>query len=980
MYGGGSFGGVEMEAAHEHEERRLRMESPVLLLPRELITMIFSYLTKQSHLLNVIAVCRSFNICATPLLYKAPRFKNTFSWALFNQMLMRENNSRPFGLYVQIVDLSSYASNSSTQSCMVRVVPCLSGPSSALCLLLQEIDSVGARTQRSGPRCGAILTDGAHLPPKDLFVVSSRASSLLAGSAVSNIAALGRDQAYRKRQWMRKQQNTQRQAGSAVRGWGARIADIVGEDLGAGRGRRGRTPTHSGMVNLRSFDPAVPQPILAPSSIGPIAVSWSAPPSAPSPLSTFPAPPSKRPLNALHRDSARPKVTPFGHKVHRNLRTGSCDAYKRDVLSRASGNSSLSRPILDDEFVWRHDLLSAASVPGTVSPSQSGSRLEAEPASGVSAAVSDGPGMLDEALKNGDVPFLPNSTGSLASSSSQPLASPSRQTASLSAAAKGKMPAVFPPEEDHQASSPRTGASMLFPDSAIRNPWPSSPNRQSQRHRLELDDGFGREGKRPRGEDAELDISIGAVAIASAGVRMGDDLMERPLSASAPSPSYSSRMMMRPVDGLTGFSSDLPSSLHHQEDFLAFLEEDTIVRSTTSGAASASLRSAEGITTMHLNSGGSGVLRSERGSSGMPSTSDASRGFRRMLGPMLITNIINPNSDAFDEEVSEDDDLVRAEEILQFWSGPHHANPQTFQHPLHPPSFLNRGSSSSSSSSSSTSSSMGSSASLIQQAGGGGDAFEGPVNSIADDDFDADTLWNAENGVGGGGTGIEEPIVPGTGGVEEDHQHYHHFHHHHHHHHHHHSFVIGQFQMNAPAYQMNDAAALPHHYHHPVLSPAQMPDTLLAAQAAVFNMAGSKRPVRISVETSTLLRLSQCCPNLRTLNLAFCPLAQDYLIKETGEYLSSLLHTPPDYLTRVPVTPMQALQAVVEGCKELISLDLRGCDWVTSEVVDMVVEKATMLRALNLVRCLRLRSSAAKLFLVKDVGELRELVTEALWG
>ncbi|KAJ3111008.1 hypothetical protein HDU96_006054 [Phlyctochytrium bullatum] len=145
----------------------------------------------------------------------------------------------------------------------------------------------------------------------------------------------------------------------------------------------------------------------------------------------------------------------------------------------------------------------------------------------------------------------------------------------------------------------------------------------------------------------------------------------------------------------------------------------------------------------------------------------------------------------------------------------------------------------------------------------------------------------------------------------------------------------------------------------------------------VIAAALEKRPARINVNTSTLLRVSQCCPMLKSLNLAFCPLAQDYLIAETGEYLSSLLYTPAEYLTRVAITPTFALAEIARRCKELVSLDLRGCDWVTQPVVEGIVEAASGLKALNLVKCPRIKPAAAKLYLVRDVVELRELVKKA---
>ncbi|KAI8852483.1 hypothetical protein BC829DRAFT_384514 [Chytridium lagenaria] len=159
---------------------------------------------------------------------------------------------------------------------------------------------------------------------------------------------------------------------------------------------------------------------------------------------------------------------------------------------------------------------------------------------------------------------------------------------------------------------------------------------------------------------------------------------------------------------------------------------------------------------------------------------------------------------------------------------------------------------------------------------------------------------------------------------------------------------------------------------------ANVPPTFVeGGMVTQVGFSTEKRPARLSVETSTLVRLARHCPMVRHLNLAFCPLSTDYLIAETGEYLSSL-HPVAEYLTRIPVTPVEAVKEIVERCEELVSLDLRGCDWVTGGIVEMVVGGCRGLRALNLVRCARVRSGAAKLWLCKDAEEMKRLVLEAL--
>ncbi|KAJ3099614.1 hypothetical protein HDU97_002921 [Phlyctochytrium planicorne] len=152
----------------------------------------------------------------------------------------------------------------------------------------------------------------------------------------------------------------------------------------------------------------------------------------------------------------------------------------------------------------------------------------------------------------------------------------------------------------------------------------------------------------------------------------------------------------------------------------------------------------------------------------------------------------------------------------------------------------------------------------------------------------------------------------------------------------------------------------------------------LAYLEEALSMYTQYRFNRISVETSSLLRIAQSCPKLKCLNLAFSPLSVDYLIRETGEYLSSLLVEPAEYLTRVPISAADAMKAIGHGCRELVALDLMGCEWVTQGVVEaFLVVAPRSLRAINLVRCQRIKVGAAKLFLARNGEEIRDVVGKA---
>ncbi|KAJ3047617.1 hypothetical protein HK097_011387 [Rhizophlyctis rosea] len=117
---------------------------------------------------------------------------------------------------------------------------------------------------------------------------------------------------------------------------------------------------------------------------------------------------------------------------------------------------------------------------------------------------------------------------------------------------------------------------------------------------------------------------------------------------------------------------------------------------------------------------------------------------------------------------------------------------------------------------------------------------------------------------------------------------------------------------------------------------------------------------QLTIETSTLLQIAKHCPNLQFLSLAHSSIHVDVLIKETGDYLSSLAQDPPPYLTQVPIYPADAVRKIVEGCRELKSLDLRGCEWVDVGLVEGVVGAARELRALNLGKCEGLKGKKGK--------------------
>ncbi|KAF9276150.1 hypothetical protein BGZ68_010241 [Mortierella alpina] len=88
---------------HEDRLRMARAEKKVdvrqhrpnaIVLPNEIVIQVLEYLHEdQSALLNVASVCLDWNLCATSILYRNPKFASTLHWALFIQTLCRSKES-----------------------------------------------------------------------------------------------------------------------------------------------------------------------------------------------------------------------------------------------------------------------------------------------------------------------------------------------------------------------------------------------------------------------------------------------------------------------------------------------------------------------------------------------------------------------------------------------------------------------------------------------------------------------------------------------------------------------------------------------------------------------------------------------------------------------------------------------------------------------------------------------------------------------
>ncbi|KAF9947151.1 hypothetical protein BGZ70_002852 [Mortierella alpina] len=96
-------GGPDQTLRHEERLRMARAGKRVhgrrhrpvaTVLPNEIVIQVFEYLhDDQPTLLNVASVCLDWNLCATSILYRSPKFASTLHWALFIQTLCRSKES-----------------------------------------------------------------------------------------------------------------------------------------------------------------------------------------------------------------------------------------------------------------------------------------------------------------------------------------------------------------------------------------------------------------------------------------------------------------------------------------------------------------------------------------------------------------------------------------------------------------------------------------------------------------------------------------------------------------------------------------------------------------------------------------------------------------------------------------------------------------------------------------------------------------------
>jgi hypothetical protein len=89
---------------------------------------------------------------------------------------------------------------------------------------------------------------------------------------------------------------------------------------------------------------------------------------------------------------------------------------------------------------------------------------------------------------------------------------------------------------------------------------------------------------------------------------------------------------------------------------------------------------------------------------------------------------------------------------------------------------------------------------------------------------------------------------------------------------------------------------------------------------------------------------------------------EDQLIKETGEYVSSLNFDIPHYYSRIPITITESLRILLLNCPQLSHLDLSWCEWVRLDHLKLITQNSKNLKSLNLIGCSHLHHNLMKLF------------------
>ncbi|KAK9718836.1 hypothetical protein K7432_005168 [Basidiobolus ranarum] len=112
----------------------------------------------------------------------------------------------------------------------------------------------------------------------------------------------------------------------------------------------------------------------------------------------------------------------------------------------------------------------------------------------------------------------------------------------------------------------------------------------------------------------------------------------------------------------------------------------------------------------------------------------------------------------------------------------------------------------------------------------------------------------------------------------------------------------------------------------------------------------------ICVSASSLIQLAFNCPKLSSLNLSGCSIFGDTFWRELREYQSMLQHVPQSDLTRVAISYKHAIHALATRCPNLQELYISGCDWVTVEVLHIIVRRFTSLKILDLTKCAKILS------------------------
>lgn len=135
----------------------------------------------------------------------------------------------------------------------------------------------------------------------------------------------------------------------------------------------------------------------------------------------------------------------------------------------------------------------------------------------------------------------------------------------------------------------------------------------------------------------------------------------------------------------------------------------------------------------------------------------------------------------------------------------------------------------------------------------------------------------------------------------------------------------------------------------------------------------------IDVTASSIIEISYTTPYLQSISFASRRISTDELIKETGQYVSTVSFTfDYDYYTRILITSMDALRSLLTNCPLIMHMDISFCAWLDTKHLNLILKLGKSLRCLNFLGCVTLDIKLQKLFSFDTNKALRTALAVAM--